>query len=452
MRAVPPLDEETSRIHKSFLAGDQRHCYLPCPHCNEKQVLKFENLRWPEGRPEEAKFACIHCGVLIEERFKLWMLENREWIAHAPFNPITRHASFHIWAAYSTFPNASWGKLAKEYEDVKNDPLQQKVFWNTVLGEVWSEPGETIEPNELMERREEYPAEVPGRALILTAGVDVQRDRLEVEVVGWGIGEQSWSIAYKTLWGDPNQPDVWEALDDLRFKSWSHQHGHRLMIQAVCIDSGGSNTDAVYNYCRGKTGQRVYAIKGKGGPLPIIKAPTEAKPGARHKRPVKVFTVGVDQAKTIVYSRLTLKEQGPGYCHFNSAPDETGRIYNDDEYFKQLTAEKLLTVYKKGFATKEWHNVRDNKRNEALDCRVYAYAALKMVEPAWYRLERRLAPMQQPEMEPELTENEEVEQSEQTETENERQAEPVKPAQNKKASRTPFRPRTRRRGGFVNRW
>lgn len=448
-----PLEEESSRIHKSFMAGDQRHCYLPCPHCHEKQILVFENLRWPEGKPEEAKFACIHCGVLIEERFKLWMLQNREWIAHAPFNPITRHASFHIWTAYSTFPNASWGKLAKEWEDVKSDPLQRKVFTNTVLGEVWTEPGETVEPNALMERRYPFPAEMPAQALILTAGVDVQRDRLEVEVVGWGIGEQSWSIAYRTFWGDPNYPDVWEAFDDFRHRSWLHQNGHRLLIQAICIDSGGSNTQAVYNYCAGKLGNRVYAVKGKGGALPVIKAPQEAKPGARHKRPCKVFTIGVDQVKTLIYSRLVIKEVGPGYCHFNSEVDETGRIYNDEEFFRQLTAEKLITVYKKGFAVREWHNVRDTKRNEALDCRVYAYAALKMVEPAWYRLERRLAPVKTVDVESEPMENEQIETLEQSEAENERQAEPEKPVENKKKKKpSASRPRSRRRGNFVNSW
>jgi phage terminase large subunit GpA-like protein len=224
---------------------------------------------------------------------------------------------------------------------------------------------------------------VPLGGLYLTAGIDMQEDRLEVEVVAWGLGEESWSVAHEVLWGDTLQQEVWEDLDDLLAETFTHESGVELPITAACLDTGGrgGHTQAAYEYARGRTGRRLFAIKGGGSwGSPIAAAPSRKKAG-RKGRPVDLFTVGVDEAKLVVMRRLNLARPGPGYCHFP--------LEREEEYFKQLTAETLVTRYIKGFPVREWRKP-DKARNEALDCRVYALAALKIMNPNLKRLAERM--------------------------------------------------------------
>ena len=217
---------------------------------------------------------------------------------------------------------------------------------------------------------------------MLTAGVDVQDDRLEVEVVGWGKGEESWAIDYHVLWGDPGSEELWQRLDEALASRYQHELGGRLNITATCVDSGGHFTQQVYGYCRKHRHQRIYAIKGMAGSgRPIVTAPSRRGSGHR-RRTVDLFTVGVDAAKGLLYSRLGLTVPGAGYCHFPTSPAF------DEEYFAQLTAEKIITRYHKGFPRREW--VKTRPRNEALDCRVYAMAAMYILSPAWDAIEQRL--------------------------------------------------------------
>jgi phage terminase large subunit GpA-like protein len=223
---------------------------------------------------------------------------------------------------------------------------------------------------------------VPAGALVLTAGIDMQQDRLEVEVVGWGLGEESWNVDYRVLWGDPLQGDVWDDLDALLAETWQHQGGAQLSISAACLDTGGSAgmTQSAYEYARGKTGRKLFAVKGQPGwGRPIVTSPSRKGSGQKARK-VDLFAVGVDEAKVVVTRRLGIRSQGPGYCHFP--------IDRDAEYFAQMTSEKLLTKYQRGFALREWHKTRP--RNEAFDCRVYALAALKILNPNLARLAKRL--------------------------------------------------------------
>jgi phage terminase large subunit GpA-like protein len=206
---------------------------------------------------------------------------------------------------------------------------------------------------------------------------------LELEVVGWGPGEESWGIDYRVLYGDPGKLDVWQMLEDALGKTYAGESGVRQRISAACIDSGGHFTQQVYSYCRGKSGRRIFAIKGATGVgRPIVSAAIPRRTG-RNRRPVDLFIVGVDEAKGLIYSRLKLQEPGPGYCHFPARPEY------DEEHFAQLTAEKIVTRYQRGFPKREW--VKTRPRNEALDCRVYALAALCILNPAWEALARRAA-------------------------------------------------------------
>lgn len=234
----------------------------------------------------------------------------------------------------------------------------------------------------MMSRSEAYAATVPSGAAYLTAGVDMQMDRLEVEIVGWGLGEESWSIEHRVIWGDVLKQDVWDELDGLLQETWRHESGAEMSIGAACLDTGGTNgmTQSAYEFAQGKTGRRLFAIKGLSGwGKPIASQPSWKRAGQKGRR-VHLWSVGVDEAKQIVMRRWGIAAPGPGYCHY---PDD-----RDPEWFAQATAEKLVTRYVRGFAVLEWHKTRP--RNEALDCRVYAYAALKITNPNLSRLLEKL--------------------------------------------------------------
>jgi phage terminase large subunit GpA-like protein len=293
--------------------------------------------------------------------------------------PFRGHASFHLNEMYSTFRRLR--DIVQSYFDkLATDDMQ--TFVNVSLALTYEEPGEQANPDSLMSRAEQFRAQVPMGGLVLTAGVDMQHDRLEVEVVAWGHGEESWSVDYQVLWGDPLQTDVWDELETLLSSTWQHESGAQLPIVAACVDTGGSGgtTQAAYEWLRGKTGRRIFGTKGVGGwGRPIVTAPSRKQSG-RNKRKVDLFIVGADEAKLTVMRRLAVESPGPGYCHI---PADRGM-----EWCQQLTAEKLVTKYVKGFPVRSWHQVRP--RNEALDCRVYALAALKIANPSFKRAAERL--------------------------------------------------------------
>lgn len=399
-----PTVKGESYIEDAFLAGDQRHFYVVCPHCDHEQTLKWENVTWhgrqdtheatlaviDEQRPETAEYCCEGCGVTWGEGERVAAIRNAEslgagWRAARPFRG---HASYHLNELYSTFRKLR--EIVQDYLDkLKTDDLQ--TFTNVSLAQTWEEAGEQADPTGLMQRAEVYAAMVPARGLYLTAGVDMQIDRLECEVVAWADGEESWSVDYKVFWGDPLAGDVWEDLDDYLSQGFQHETGRILPISAACIDTGGTNgmTQAAYDFLQGKTGRRLFAIKGvPGWGRPIVEKP-QRKQSGKNARKVDLFLVGTDEAKQIVMRRLAkTRPEGmpedaavPGLCHFPAD--------RDDEWYKQITAERMLTRYVKGQPVREWRKP-DKARNEALDCRVYATAALKIMRPSFRRLAEKM--------------------------------------------------------------
>ena len=372
-----PTIKGFSRIEQAFLESDQRHFHVPCPLCNELHVLRWGNVIWETGDHKNPKFKCPNCSGLFGDAQKNRSVTMGKWIASAPFE---KTAGFHLNELYSPWRRLS--EIVEEFLSAKPFPDRLQVFINTSLGETWDGGGETVHETDVMGNMEKFPAQVPARALYLTAGVDTQQDRLECEIVGWGSGEESWSIDYSTFYGDPDikegdQGSPWDLLTDHLRRLWKHESGVDLQVQATCIDSGGSNTQSVYNYVKAHRGQRVFAIKGQAGEnLPIVGSPMRKKTG-KMVRAVPLFIVGVDQAKSIVMKRLKIKEQGAGYCHF---PHD-----RDVEYFRQLTAETMRTRFIKGFAKREWYKP-DKRRNEALDCRVYAFSALVIISPDFSKI------------------------------------------------------------------
>lgn len=377
-----PLTEGASRIAELFEAGDQRRYFVPCPHCGHMAPLVFREptkegdvaghtMTWPEGEPEKACFSCQANGCAIEEQDKRTMIERGEWRAAKPFEG---HASFHIWAAYSYSPNASWAQIAKEFLDAKGKPEQLKTFVNTALGETWRERGEAPDWERLYGRREHYGIGiVPEEAIVVTAGVDVQKDRFVYEVVAWGAGKESWSIDIGVIPGDPAKEADWAGVDDLLARTYETTDGSRIGIRRLGVDSG-YNTNAVYSWARRHSADKVLATKGVSTAKTLVGSPTPVDVTVRGKRIArgcKVWPIGVDVAKAELYGWLHLaqpadgEEFTSGYCHF---PE------HEPEFFKQLTAEQLVPhVDRKGFVHHEWEKI-PGRENHWLDTRVIARA------------------------------------------------------------------------------
>jgi len=354
-----PTNKGASRIEIAYEESDKRRYTVPCQHCKEDQFLEWSNVKWDKDKPETARYVCPLCGTEWDESERIRSIRQGKWVATEEFKGV---AGFHLSALYSPWTPIVDG--VRDFLEAKKQPATLRVWINTYLGESWEEEGDQVDDFSLSNRAEEWDA-IPNDVLLLTAGVDVQDDRLEAEVVGWGLDEESWSIAYKTFYGDPSAPHIWKDLDEFLAQTYEHESGEDMIVRATCVDSGGHNTQAVYKYVHPREGKRIFAIKGVGGEgKPIV-----GKPSKNNIGKIKLFPVGVDTVKLLLFSRFKIQEAGAGYCHF-----PVGR---EDEYFKQLTAEKIATRYHKGFARREF--VKTRTRNEALDVRVYAMAALSLL-------------------------------------------------------------------------
>jgi len=367
-----PTIKGLSRIEREFLESDQRRYFVPCPHCGHMDYLiwsgaEHHRIEWEERRPETAHLVCGACGEKVEERFKGQMLAGGEWRPTVESGGKT--AGFHLSALYSPLGWKSWAECVSEFLAVREDPFRLKTWVNTVLGETWEERGDSVAPGSLMARLERYPAEVPNGVGALVAAVDVQGDRLEAVVKGYGAGEESWLIAFTQIHGDPAREQVWRELDQFVGQTFQHENGQRLKLDCTVIDSGGAHTEQVYRYTKARAGRSVFPIKGGS----IVGQPLVGRPSPKNRYHVRLWVLCVDTGKDIVLSRLRIPSPGPGYCHL---PE-----WVDEEYVEQLTAEKAIRKYVKGRgAVREW--VKTRERNEALDLEVYALAALYILGPA----------------------------------------------------------------------
>lgn len=370
-----PTIKGVSRIEAEFEKSDQRRYFLSCPHCQHEQTLIWANVKWPDGRPQEAAYHCSECGAAWSDAERRAAIRWGKWKATAP---ASRIAGFHLNELYS--PWSSVQAVAVAFVEAKRSPETLKTWVNTVLGETWEENTEKVDGHALMARCvEDWSDGAPLGVLAITAGVDVQDDRLEVSRFGWGVEEQSWSLDHRVLYGDPSSPDLWADLDSYLEQRTRRVDGVELPIHAACIDSGGHHTQAVYRFVRDKNRRRIYAVKGMAGAGRPVWPRRASK---NNKGRINLFLVGVDSAKDAVYARLRIENPGPGYCHFPKGRDVS--------YFDQLTAERVHTKYVKGFPTRVYA-LPAGRRNEALDCFVYAYAALQSLNLSWGRLQAEQA-------------------------------------------------------------
>lgn len=428
VRACSPTDEN-SAIDASYEASDQRRASVPCPHCGHRMFLDFfKHVHWDKGEDGEhltatAHIACEACGTLWAEAERLAALKSIRWHQTRPFtccgrhhDPLTeyqglwntpdtdpfslwrwdnqavyriicpdcqsyavsnQHAGFTASKLYSPWRSIAW--VAAKWIAAKDDEDKKQTFYNTQLGVKYRRrAGKEIKPDILRSRREVYTADVPDGVAVLSVGADTQPDRLEAEVVGWGRDEESWSIDYEVFMGDPNQPEVWEKFDEYLQKRWLRADGRPFVVEAACVDSGGHNTQAVYDFCKARTGRKIWAIKGASevhGRSPIW--PVRRIKRSKNYRPV---LIGTNAAKDIVNASLLVAAPGPKYCHF-PADRET-------EWFDQITGEIQKTKVRNGKRSLIWVGL-PGRRNEALDTRVYALAALKGLEYHGLKLNRR---------------------------------------------------------------
>lgn len=362
-----PTIKGTSRIEKEFLDSTQEYYHLPCPSCRHEQPLSWKQITFDRNDLNLPVYhACLSCGAMHKELE--WKKQKGKWIA---LNPSSKTRGFHLNEFLS--PWRKWVEIVEDFLKAKQKGQEAlKVWTNTSLGETWEEESEKLDGHALLSRLEPYGAELPEGVKLLTAAVDTQDDRFEIEVMGWGENRESWGIAYHKIYGDLSQPRVWQELDEYLSRKWSKADGRQFSILCTCMDSGGHFTQEVYRFTKPREGRRIYAIKGKntgkGDYDPLIA-------GTSRPKPIKALLVslGVNDGKNRVMSNLQQEEPGPNYCHF---PLERGY---DATYFDGLTAEVLETRYEKGIPYQVWRKVR--ARNEPLDLRVYNLAALEILNP-----------------------------------------------------------------------
>lgn len=371
--ASKPTIKGLSRIGWYWDRSTQGVYEVPCPKCGEIQELEWSQVRWQGDDATTAAYECRSCRRHWSENERLAALQWGRW-RHE--KPAARYRGFHISALYSVWEGLA--ELVERFIEAKESPELLKTWTNEDLGACYELETEKLEPEILhATHREQYAETLPPGVLVITAGVDIQKDRIELEVVGWSENYESWSLAYYILEGDVRYKQVWAELDETLRAEWKTGAGQVVKITAVGVDTGAF-TDESYVFCRGKFGRRIYALKGTWGQGPVV-----ASISRRNRYKVLLHTIHVDPLKERLHDRLSIAAPGAGYCHF---PLE----YSID-YFEQLTAEHPVIRTRGGQPIIRWE--RAQRRNEGLDCRIYAMAALAIYDPdrRWGTLRKRFA-------------------------------------------------------------
>lgn len=370
-----PTVQGKSRIEAEWEQSSKARWTCPCPRCGHEQHLKWAQVQWESDDGSDAWLECEGCKARLTDDERREMVRRGRWVHEFPerkakgyhlngINSLFRHKKGYVSRLHQMVADRN-GAKAKGKESLR-------TWVNTFLAETWEDEGESVDWEPLLARKTDW-GEFPAGGLIVTAGVDIQGDRVEMEFVAWGEGEESWSIGYEVVIGDFQRPQMQRTIDDLLLRKWTHPvSGVELGVACALVDSG-NKPKPIYAFTKPRQMRKVYAVKGRGGPgLPLVARPT--RQGVER---AMLFTVGTDTAKESIYSRLTQTDHGPGYMHF-----PTGRA---DDWFRQLTAEKRVTRYKDGVPYAKFENP-SKARNEALDCRVYALGALAIVRPNWRTL------------------------------------------------------------------
>lgn len=366
-----PVFEDTSHVLRSYARSDQRIFEVCCPECSGFQEVVWKDIQWPEGEPDKAAWCCPGCGVVTEERHKLAMVAAGRWRATAP--EVKGHAGFRINALVSPLANASWRKLAAEFLQSKDDPATLQTFVNTILAEGWREAGEELDDSALAARAENFSLnDLPMNVLMITAGVDVQRDRLEITLIGWDSGGAAYVLGHRIIWGLPTDDLTWRDLDDLLKERFRHPFGGSLGIEAAAIDSGdGETMERVYRFCFPRARRRIMAIKGVSGNRPWIERSKQKIQGGW------LWIVGTDGIKSHLIARLSRS----GTVRFSNSLSAA--------WYEQLASERVVVRYTRGQPLRRFERI-PGRQAEALDTVVYAIAARQQVNVNWSAREEQL--------------------------------------------------------------
>ncbi|EDU8805020.1 phage terminase large subunit family protein [Salmonella enterica subsp. enterica] len=397
IRGSTPKVKGSCQIEKA--ANESAHFmrfHVPCPHCGEEQYLKFGDdstafgLKWEKGKPETVYYLCEHNGCVIrqselDQKEGRWICENTGiwtcdgltfYSAAGDEIPPPRSISFHIWTAYSPF--TTWVQIVYDWLDALKDPNGVKTFINTTLGEPYEEAvAEKIGYEVLLEKVIRYGAVVPERVVYLTAGIDSQRNRYEMYVWGWAPGEEAFLIDKQIIMGRHDDEDTLQRVDAVINKKYRHADGTDISISRICWDTGGIDAEIVYKRSKKHGIFRVLPVKGAS----VYGKPVITMPKKRNQNGVFLCEIGTDTAKEMLYARMgavtaPADEATPYAIRFPDNPD----VFTEVEA-KQLVAEELVEKLVNGKIRLLWD--AKGRRNEALDCLVYACAAYRVSVQRW---------------------------------------------------------------------
>lgn len=417
-----PRRDQLSHIQYREDNADARMRYqIVCPHCDAEHPLIWggkkvsHGFKWDGADPSTVRHVCPHCHGSITQADYLQIWDNgAQWVSEcgryrydhqkhrwtdsdgAIVMP-PRHVAFHIWTAYS--PQREWSDIVREFLEAsqkakagETGPLEG--FINETLGELWKEAFDQADQHALARRAEDYRRfTVPFGGLVICSAVDVQDDRFEA--VSWAIGrgEEMWAVDYSVIPANPADEREWEKLDAYRDTPFLHASGQTLKIEAMAVDTGGHFTHQAYNYCRMRERQRVFAVRGDPMPSKQVKGKATVQDvnwrGKIIKRGVRLWYVGTDTAKDLIYGRLGVTQPGPGYVHFSKDLPP--------EFYTQLTAESRVPQRTSRGVEYKWVNPK-RARNEVLDCTVYVVFCTHVLNlhvytaPQWGRLEQAVQP------------------------------------------------------------
>lgn len=377
-----PTNEGASRIDVEYLTGTQEEWQHQCPNCGEYHALDYRQMQvdYTEQKNDndtksvivkKVLWRCPDCGFEFDER--TIKTAPQKYVAQNPDAVANRIRSF--WLNGFSSPWLTWAGIMREWLEAQGMPTREAVVYNTRFGLSYKLAGEYDDEKVFLARREEYDAELPDGVLLLTAAVDVQKNRLEYEITGWGFDEECWGICRGVIMGEPTELETWKNLDLVLDREFHFFNGSSLKISRTFIDSGYS-TQAVYNYCNANMHKQRFPIKGKGGAgLPLLYQYTNPK------RSAAVLTIlGVDDGKQEIFARLGVENVGAQYFHFPLDDGVFGRRGYDSIYFKQLISERRITRKVSGIIVTAWEPVMEHIRNESLDLRVYNLACMKSCE------------------------------------------------------------------------
>ena len=391
-----PTVKGSSKIEDLFNLGTREYWCVQCPECGEYSFINFDTIRFKfheigEKRNrqyivDETSWACPECGCITDEN-KI-KRQPMKWIAESPEAIENGCRSFWINGFYS--PWQPWSKIIVRFLEARKDPEKLQPVYNTLFGQLWENRGDLESEEEIEGRAETYGADLPEGVLCLTMGVDTQDNRLEYEVVGYGLFEENWGIQRGIIMGNPANPETWEKLDGVIDRIWYFENGRGLKISLTFVDSGGHYTQEVYENCASRQNKRVFAIKGSNRVDTPYTAPPkqyEYNTATGHKGKVWMYMIGVDAGKEHIMSGLKVKEPGARMSHF---PREMEKGY-DSLFYSGLLSEHMV---RQDNGAWKWEKIPGHERNEALDCRNYANAAFRVLHPNLDRIKQQLSGIQ----------------------------------------------------------